>query len=191
MNISQLTQIIIILILYGLYLYNQNRTDKITYIKQLNINPDLLICRDEFIIELLYGAIFIKYKAPKSYLQLINYIEDFLVSFETLKQNITNIFLNKDQMIQPSKLTKSHQHIIINDLRDQLERIMKHIETIIHVIPNEKIYLDSYYNLYQLMRNQLSRYYNRILTMYKINDHTSQYQLLRTSENKYDFIDNI
>lgn len=191
MNISQLTQIIIILIFYGLYLYNQNRTDKITYIKQLNINPDLLICRDEFIIELLYNAIFIKYKAPKSYLQLINYIEDFLVSFETLKHNITNIFLNKDQMIQPSNLTKSHQHILINDLRDQLERIMKHTETIIHVIPNEKIYLDSYYNFYQLMRNQLSRYYNRILTMYKINDHTSQYQLLRTSENKYDFIDNI
>jgi len=197
MNINQLIQICILLLLFGIYIYADNKSNnnklllKKEYLKELNINPNLLICRDEFIIELLYNAIFIKYKAPTFYTKMILYIEDFIVSFETLKQNITNIYLNPKQMIQPSKLTNSQQHILLNDLRDQLERVMKHIQTIIHVIPNENIYLDSYYKFYQLIRNQLSRYYNRILSMYKINDHTSQYQLLRTSENKYDFIDNI
>jgi len=197
MSINQLIQICLLLLFSGVYVYiNEYKTNNKLllineYIKELNINPNLLICRDKFIIELLYDAIFIKYKDPISYSNMILYIEDFIVSFETLKQNINNIFLNSNQMIQPSILTKNQQLILINDLRDQLERVMKHIESIIYIIPNEKIYLDSYYNFYQLIRNQLSRYYNKILTMYKINDHTTRYQLLRTSENKYDFIDNI
>ena len=195
MNLNQLIYICILLLIFGIYIYIENKTNnkllllKKEHLVELNINPNLLICRDDFIIELLQNAIFIKYKAPTFYSRMILNIEDFLVSFETLKQNITNIYLNQSQMIQPSKLTKSQQQILINDLRDQLERVMTHIQTIINVLPNEYIYLNSYYNFYQLMRNQLSRYYNRILSMYKINDHTSQYQLLRTSENKYNFID--
>jgi hypothetical protein len=197
MNINQLIQISILLLLFATYIYVDNKTNnnklllKQEYLNKLNINSNSLISRDEFIIELLYNAIFIKYKAPTFYTIMISYIEDFLVTFETLKQNITNIFLNNQQMIQPSKLTNSQRQILINDIRDQLERIMKHVQTIINVIPNENIYLDSYYSFYQLLRNQLSRYYNRILSMYKINDHTSNYLLLRTSEKKYDFIDNI
>ena len=195
MNIYQLI-LICILILIGVYnTIKINNPIKINnkkeHLEKLNINPNLLITRDNFIIELLYSAIFIKYKAPTFYDRMILNIEDFLVTFETLKQNVTNIFLDKDQMIQPTTLSKNQQQILINDIRDQLERIFKHIETIIYVIPNEKIYLDSYYNFYQLLRNQLSRYYNRITTMYNIKDHTSYYLLSRSSETKYDFIDMI
>jgi hypothetical protein len=178
-----------------MYIDNKTINNKLLlkkeYLNKLNISSNLLISRDDFIIELLHNAIFIKYKAPTFYNKMISNIEDFLVTFETLKQNVTNIYLDSKQMIQPVSLSKDQQHILINDIRDQLERVMTHIETIIHVIPNENIYLESYYNFYQLLRNQLSRYYNRILSMYKIYDHTSQYQLLRTSEKKYDFIDNI
>ena len=197
MDFNQVFQICIILILSGLYIYHLHRNTinnqqlKQKHLIDLDINPKFLIIRDDTIIELLQSAIFIKSKAPTFYKQMILNIEDFLVTFESLKQNSTNIFLYKQQMIQPSKLSNSQQHILINDLRDQLERVFKHLQTIIHVLPNENIYLDSYYNFYQLLRNQLSRYYNRIMSMYKINDHTSQYQLVRSSEKKYDFIDMI
>ena len=194
MNINQIIQICILLLTFGIYIYFKQTNNIIDdknkqYLNELNINTNLLISKDKSIIELLYKSIFIRYKAPLFYAKIILYIEDFLVTFETLRQNITNIYLNPTQLIQPNKLSKSQQQILINDLRDQLERVMKYIESIIHVIPNEKIYLDSYYQFYQSIRIQLSRYYNKIFDMYKINDHTSQYQLLRTSENKYDFID--
>ena len=197
MNYNYIFKLITLIVFCCIYyLYNRYQSKNILsaniqYLQKLNINNQLLISKDKFIIKLLNDAIFIKYKAPEAFSKLILYIEDFLVTFETLKQNITNIYLDPNQMIQPNKLSNSHQQILINDLRDQLERIMKHIETIIYVIPNDSVYLDNYYNFYQLLRNQLSRYYNRILSMYKINDHTSQYQILRLAENKYDFIDNI
>lgn len=180
-----------IYLLYDRYISNNKSITLEANLKKLGISNHLLIARDEYLIKLLNDAIFLRYKSPDAFAKMILYIEDFIVLFETLKQNITNIYLNPNQMIQPDKISQSQRLILLNDLRDQLERVMKHIESTIHVIPNESIYIDSYYNFYQLIRNQLSRYYNRILSMYKINDHTSQYQLLRTSENKYDFIDNI
>jgi len=41
------------------------------------------------LIEILNKAIFLKHKAPDAFNKLILYIEDFIVVFETLKQNIT------------------------------------------------------------------------------------------------------
>ena len=194
MDIEYLLKLIIVIIICSILLFfniNQTNYELLSNINTLELNNNLLITRDEYLIKLLTEAIFLKYKAPNAFDKLILYIEDFIVIFETLKQNITNIYLKQDQMIQPDKLSKSHQSILLNDLRDALERVMNHLETFIYVIPNEKIYLDSYYNFYQLLRNQLSKYYNRILSMYKINDHTSYYQVIRSSAHKYDFIDNI
>lgn len=192
MDIEYFVKLIILIIICCICIYFYQQNNILTPINNiLGIDPNLLINRDKYIIEILTKAIFLKYKAPEAFNKLIIYIEDFIVVFETLKQNITNIYLKNDQMIQPDKLSESHRLILLNDLRDTLERVMTHLETFIYVIPNDKIYLDSYYQFYQLLRNQLSRYYNRILSMYKINDHTSQYQVLRSSVNKYDFIDNI
>ena len=194
METNLILKICIILILFGLYIYYEkkiNKKDDNTelYLAELDINPDYFIIQDKYIVELLYKAIFIKYKARTFYDRMILNIEDFLVTYETLKQNKTNIFLNNKQMIEPTDLSKGQQQILINDLRDQLDRILKQIETIIHVIPNEHTYLDNYYYFYQLLRNHLSKYYNEIIDKYNIIDHTSLYQLLRTGENKYDFID--
>jgi hypothetical protein len=186
-NIVSIICIIIVIFIVYTSLY-PTKIDK-TYLEELNINPKYFIKQDNYIMELLYKAIFIKYKAPTFYDKMILNIEDFLVTYETLKQNKTNIFLNPKQMIKPAELSKDKQQILINDLRDQLERILKQIETIIYVIPNEHTFLDSYYYFYQLLRNHLSKYYNEMMDKYNINDHTSQYQVLRTGEDKYDFID--
>lgn len=186
-NIVSIICIIIVIFIVYTSLY-PTKIDK-TYLEELNINPKYFIKQDNYIMELLYKAIFIKYKAPTFYDKMILNIEDFLVTYETLKQNKTNIFLNPKQMIKPAELSKDKQQILINDLRDQLERILKQIETIIYVIPNEHTFLDSYYYFYQLLRNHLSKYYNEMIDKYNVNDHTSQYQVLRTGEDKYDFID--
>lgn len=162
---------------------------RISDLKELNINENLLLARDKYLVNLLYSARFIKFKEPNAFIKLINYIEDFIVTFETLKQNINNIFLKPDDLIRPLQLNKLQKSILINDLRDQLERIMQHIETFIHVIPNEIRYLNGYYEFSQLIKFHLTKYYQKILIDNNINDHTSQYQLLRSSENKYGFLD--
>ncbi len=169
------------------YVFKKNK--KKDYLNELEINPMSLLSRDDELVELFYSAIFIKVKSPIDYKKLIAYIEDFLVTYETLKQNKNNIFLRSTDMITPFKLSPIQQSILINDIRDQLERILKHIQTIIHKIPSNTRYLDSFYQFSQLIRSHLSRYYNRILSDLKFDDHTSQYQLLRTSEDKYGWLD--
>ena len=159
------------------------------YMTEMNIDPLSLLARDEYLINLIYSVRFIKYNGYLLYKNLIVYLEDFFITYETLKQNINNIFLSKTDMIKPFKLNKIQQSILINDLRDQLERILKQIESIIYVLPNQQEYINSLYNFSQLIRSHLSRYYNRIMSDYNYIDHTSQYQLIRSSENKYDFLD--
>ncbi len=185
--------------LMGLYIYcNQqkysinksiNIETKINNLKELNIKSTSLISKDNYLIELLYDSIFIYIKEPLIFTKLISYIEDFFVTFETLKQDIDNIFLKSNDIITPIRLNKLHKSILTNDLRDQLERIMIHIDTFIHFIPNELRYLNSYYEFSQLIRLHLTKYYQKILDNNNINDHTSKYQLIRSSENKYGFID--
>ena len=169
--------------------FNNRITLKNRYISELNINPESLFNRDNYLVNLLYSARFIKAKSPNDFAKLVLLIEDFLVTFETLKQNKNNIFLKSTDMIKPFELNKIQHSILINDIRDQLERVLKHIQIMIHGLPNEYRYLNSYYNFNQLIRSHLSKYYNRIMSDYNYIDHTSQYHLIRSSENKYDFID--
>ncbi len=169
------------------YVFKTNK--KTEYLRELDIDPKSLISKDDFLIELFYSALFIKAKSPEDYKKLIAYIEDFLVTYETLKQNKNNIFVRPTDMIQPFELSSIQKTILINDIRDQLERILKHIQTIIYKIPSNTRYLDSFYQFNQLIRSHLSRYYNRILSDLNYIDHTSQYQLLRTSEDKYGWLD--
>lgn len=159
------------------------------YMTEMNIDPLSLLARDEYLINLIYSVRFIKYNGYLLYKNLIVYLEDFFITYETLKQNVNNIFLNKTDMIKPFKLNKIQQSLLLNDLRDQLERILKQIESIIYLLPNQQEYINSLYNFSQLIRSHLSRYYNRIMSDYNFFDHTSQYQLIRSSENKYDFLD--
>ena len=169
--------------------YNLKIKEKEFYLKELDINPTSLSARDDELLKILYEAIFIKFKANHIYKKIITRIENFFVIYETLKQNINNIYLSKSNMIKPFKLQDSHRSILINDLRDQLELILKDIQTIIYVLPNDLIYLDAFYQFNQIIKSHLSRYYNRILSDYNFNDHTSQYLLIRSSEDKYDFLD--
>ena len=169
------------------YIFKNNKRKE--YLNELEISPHSLLSRDDYLVELFYSAIFIKAKSPEDYTKMILYIEDFLVTYETLKQNINNIFLKPTDLIKPFKLSPIQQSILINDIRDQLERTLKHIQNIIHKIPSNTRYLDAYYQFSQLIRSHLSRYYNRILSDLKYTDHTSQYQLLRTSEDKYGWLD--
>ena len=92
-------------------------------------------------------------------------------------------------MLKPFTLRTNHHAILINDLRDQLEMILKQIQTIIYILPQNVIYLNRFYQFNQLIKSHLSRYYNKILFKYNYNDHTSQYLLNRTSEDKYYFLD--
>lgn len=91
-------------------------------------------------------------------------------------------------MIRPFKLKANHHTILINDLRDQIELILKNIQPVIYVLPQDLIYLEAFYQFNQILRSHLSRYYNRILSDHKYNDHTSQYLLIRSSEDKYGFL---
>jgi len=171
---------------YSNYHYQLEETNK--YIKELNINPKLFITRDNYLIELLYSVIFIKHSIPIYFKNLILYIEDFIITFETLKQNVDNIYLKETDLIEKISLNKIQRSLLINDLRDKLERVLKYLQTFIHILPNSTNYLDAYNKFNQLIRLHLSKYYYRILTDYNFNDHTSEYLLIRSSENKYDFI---
>ena len=157
--------------------------------KYINIPNNNYHNNDTKITDILNKAIFIKSYDKLAYDKLIEIIDNFLIIYTSLEKNISNIFLNENQYIQPTPLTKSQQQILINDLRDTIERIFKHLDTLIYIIPNDLIYLDAYYKFYQELRIILSTYYNNILIKYNINDHTSQYILNRTSQSKYDFID--
>jgi hypothetical protein len=174
---------------YTNYQFKKKQLD--SYVNELNIDPNSLLARDKGLVNILYEARFIKSKSDKQFAKLIDLLENFFITFETLKQNVNNIFLKPTDMIKPFKLNKIQQSILLNDLRDHLERILKHVQTVIYTLPDDKRYLDSYYNFSQLLKNNLSKYYNFIMTKYKFIDHTSQYQVIRTSEDKYGFIDEI
>lgn len=165
--------------------------EKKTFLEHLNIKSNSLIAKDNELLKILYDAKFIKNKAPEQYKKIIAQIEYFLVIYETLKQNVNNIFLTPSDMIKPFNLKSNHHTILINDLRDQIELILKNIQLIVHVLPQDLIYLDAFYQFNQIIRSHLSRYYNRILSDYKFNDHTSQYLLIRSLEDKYGFLNDV
>lgn len=166
----------------------KKNNEKKTFLEHLNINSNSLIAKDGELLRILYDGKFIKNKAPDQYKKTIAQIEYFLVIYETLKQNINNIYLTEKDMIRPFKLKSNHHTILINDLRDQIELILKNIQPVIYILPQDLIYLEAFYQFNQILRSHLSRYYNRILSDYKYNDHTSQYILIRSSEDKYGFL---
>jgi hypothetical protein len=169
------------------YIKNTKETTK--YLLALGIDKFSLIAKENEILKILYDAKFIKEYANIRYKNMINRVENFLVIYETLDKNINNIYLQKNDMVKPFTLRSNHHAILINDLRDQLEMILKDIQTVIYVLPQDLIYLEAFYQFSQIMKSHLSRYYNKILFKYNYNDHTSQYLLNRTSENKYYFLD--
>jgi hypothetical protein len=154
--------------------YNQNIENN--YLLDLGIDLNTFISKDKYLIKLLHQNMYIKNKNIKIFNNLLLYIEDFLITFETLKSN--NVLLNN-----------TYQQILLNDIRDKLERILSHINTFIYILPNDSGYLNNYYNFSQLIRSHLSIYYNKIINQYGVSDHTNLYQTTRSLENKYGFID--
>ena len=103
---------------YTNHQYNKQQIIKNT--SELNIDPTSLLARDQTLINILYGARFIKSKSQKQFAKLIDLLENFMITFETLKRDVNNIFLKPSDMIKPFKLNKIQQSLLINDLRDQL-----------------------------------------------------------------------
>lgn len=194
---KKFSYVFIAICLFAIYIYYSQTITNITsrlekeqynkFIKDLEIQSSL-ISKDRELVKILYNARFIKERTKDEYSKMINYIEHFLILYESLKQNKTDIFLEPSNMIKSLKITRDIKPLLINDLRDQLGKILNHLESIIFNIPHHIRYLNSYYHFNQLLRSHLSRYYNRILSDNNFEDHTSQYQLIRSSENKYDFI---
>lgn len=197
-NTKNTSYTIISIFLFMILLYNDhkklfskhlNKTKQNLELIKIGIPEDSLIKNNSELTKLLYDADYIRFKSNQYYNDLINMIEYYLTIYETLKQNVNNIKLTKDSMIKPFKLNKSHHSILINDLRDQLEKILQHINNFVHILPNEDRYLNIYYRFKQLIKLYLSRYYNEILTIYNYIDHTSNYELNRTlNDNKYGFL---
>jgi hypothetical protein len=169
--------------------YIKKTKEKKNYLLELGIDSLSLIAKDTQLLKILYDAKFIKDNANFEYKKIINRIENFLVIYETLNTGVNNIYLQETDMVKPFTLRQNHHTILINDLRDQLEMILKGIQSIIYVLPHDLIYLDAFYQFNQIIKSHLSRYYNKILFKYNYNDHTSQYLLNRTSEDKYYFLD--
>jgi hypothetical protein len=155
------------------YIYN-NHSTKYKQQTKSNIQPDI------YLSKLLNQHEKISKKAPKEFNKLRELIKDFLLTHHILLSNN-----------RKNTLTKTQLKISINDLRDQLERILKYSQTLIHLMPHDKTYLDEFFIFNQLLKQCLSNYYNEIISIYGINDHTHQYELLRSSENKYGYVDMI
>jgi hypothetical protein len=196
---NNFSYVFICFVLIAIFIFYSQKISTVNYIKQtkekkiylleLGIDAFSLIATDSKLLKILYDAKFIKESAKLEYKKIINRIENFLVIYETLNSGINNIYLKETDMIKPFNLRSNHHTILIHDLRDQLELVLKGIQSIIHVLPQDLIYLDAFYQFNQIIKSHLSRYYNKILFKYNYIDHTSQYLLNRTSEDKYYFLD--
>jgi hypothetical protein len=182
--------ILIILLVITIYYFqletyynmNINIYNKDKYIKYLNIDSNSLLSRDLILLEILYKYRFIYKYALKDYDKLINIIEKFFITYESLDKNINNIFLAKTDIIKPHILNRIEQSLLINDLGDQLDRILKHINNFIYVLPSDIKYLNAFYEFNQLINYNLSKYYNKFRQ-------SNNYQSNNISNNKYGFFD--
>ncbi len=164
----------IIILLICLLVYYNMKKDKIIrlkpnmidYVKELEIKQNSLIIKDIYLVELLYRGKFLKMQSPIYYSELLDYINNFIISLNNPKQ-------------------------IISDARDNLERVLKHIQSMIFILPSDSFYLDEFYKFSQSIKVYLSKYYFDILKKHNIIDHTSYYLLNRSSENKYGFFDKL
>ncbi len=196
---NKFSYVFICMCLFGIFIYYvqkisfynnlQSKNTKSDHINRLNIPETSFVYNDDYLIELLYSARFMKVKQPILYDQMIKLIENFLIFHRTLKLGINNIFLKPTDMIKPHKLNIMQRMILLNDFRDLFERILKHIQTFIHVLPDDDRYLNSFYEFNQLIKNHLNKYYHQIRQQYNYVDFSQYYQLNRSSEDKYGPID--
>jgi hypothetical protein len=104
---------------------------------------------------------------------LQEYLDEFLVLFKMIDNNID--------------LTISQQQLLLNDIREQMNKINKYIDTFIHIIPYHIKYLDEYYNFCISLKTYLSNKYYYLLNKYNITIVESDYNTLDNSIN-YDYI---
>jgi hypothetical protein len=170
--------ILIIFILIILLLINYNNLLKIN-IEEIKIEEKQLIANDAKLLEILHNIKSINPYITNFYDKLNELLEDFYATHKTLLLNVNNIYIKPNELVKPFKLNIVHRNILKNDLRDQLERILKHIEEMIYVIPSQEMYLNAYYNFNKLINEHLSKMYSQINTI-------PQYQIYRKDAN-YDF----
>jgi hypothetical protein len=113
---------------------------------------------------------------------LIEYLDDFLVLFKIIDNNRFNNLITKD-----IELNIHQQQLLLNDIREKMNKINKYVDTFIHIIPYHIKYLDEYYNFCISLKTYLSNNYYYLLNKYNINIVESDYNLLDKS-NKYDYI---
>jgi hypothetical protein len=127
-----------IYIYYSQLIDHTNKTEKIARknknLIKLKINKFSPISSDNYLLELLNKSDHIHVKAPIAFSNLLKLIEDFLSIYNVLKSNKNTSQPPINQM----------QIILINDLRDKLERILKYSQTMIHLMPHNKLYLDDF-----------------------------------------------
>ena len=104
---------------------------------------------------------------------LQEYLDEFLVLFKMIDNNID--------------LNISQQQLLLNDIREQMNKINKYIDTFIHIIPYHIKYLDEYYNFCISLKTYLSNKYYYLLNKYNITIVESDYNTLDNSIN-YDYI---
>lgn len=150
------------------------------YIEKLGIDNRPLISEDVKLLEILYNIRGINPYITKYYNKLYDLLEDFYAMQKTLLLNVNNIYLKPNELVKPFKLNVVHRDILKNDLRDQLERILKHMEEIIYIIPSQQMYLDAFSNFNKLINEHLSKMYIKVVDL-------PQYQIMRNDKN-HDFL---
>jgi hypothetical protein len=195
-NNVNIAYIIISLFIFSFYIYHNqtisyenllsDRKTKNKYIDYIGTTNESFLSKDLKLLEILYSARYLKLEAPIHYNELLILMDDFFVTYTTLKKNVNNIYIQKDNIIQPIKLNPATQTILINDLRDQLERILKHMDMFILQISANTRYTISLYYVNQQIKSRLSKYYNEILN--KFDMYPTKYEILRSNEDKYDFL---
>lgn len=150
------------------------------YLEELKIGEKQLIARDAKLLEILYNIRGINPYMTNFYNKLYELLEDFYATHKTLLLNVNNIYLKPNELVKPLKLNIIHRNILKNDLRDQLERILNHIEDMIYIIPSQQIYLDAFSNFNKLINEHLSKMYSKIsiLPEYQINRKDINYDFL-------------
>jgi hypothetical protein len=185
-NISEyLTLGLILIILYinGYISFIDKENDEI-YNYIININPEIKdSLKDKNLLLLIY-KIRILNLPNKELKTLIEYLDDFLVLFKTIDNNRFN---DNNLITKDIELNIHQQQLLLNNIREQMNKINKYVDTFIHIIPYHIKYLDEYYNFCISLKTYLSNNYYYLLNKYNINIVESDYNLLDKS-NKYDYI---
>ena len=189
-NISEyLTLGLILLYCYILYINGYisfiDKEDNEIYNYIININPEFKdnLLKDKKLSLLIYN-IKILNLPNKELKTLIEYLDTFLILFKIIDNNKFN---NDNFITKNIELNIHQQQLLLNDIREQMNKINKYVDTFIHIISYHIKYLDEYYNFCISLKTYLSNKYYYLLNKYNINIVESDYNLLDKS-NKYDYI---